>query len=137
MGNIRAGLLEMGGGGVIILTFKKLEMTKYFNHGCDPDPNYIYSCFFYAMAHQMVYMSWAPGMLPPPRNCKWPNILKTIEMTTLLVPCARGIRWYVGHEPWGDPDPLEPVVPKYFENYTHPITIILVSCVKGYQLVCR
>lgn len=105
-------------------------------------PNYIHSCFFMSWRIKWYICHELRGCYcpPHPRNCKWPNIFKMIEITTrnhLCSCCARGIRWYVGHEPWGDPDPLEPVVPKYFESYLHPITIILVSCVKGYQRICR
>lgn len=55
------------GGGVVILTFKKLEMTKYFNHVCDPDPNYIYSCFLCHGASNGIYVISSGDAPPSPK----------------------------------------------------------------------
>jgi hypothetical protein len=66
-------------------------------------------------------LDMAPGVNPTPRNGKLLNIPKTVEIPTpkpyiFLFPVLRGIQWYVGHDPWGQPHPQEREIAIYLEN---------------------
>jgi hypothetical protein len=62
-----------------------------------------------------------PGIIPPHMNGKLLNILETVEIPTpkpyiFLTLAIRGIQWYIGHDPWGQPHPQEREITEYLEN---------------------
>jgi hypothetical protein len=74
-----------------------------------PPLNHIYSCSLCKGASNGMSVM-TPGVIPTPRKEKLLNILKTVEIPTpkpymFLFLVLRGIQWYVGHDPWGEPHP--------------------------------